>query len=93
MTSPVRKNIASSVHNRLLKKARESNRPFNELFQHYAIERFLYRLSKSSCADKFILKGALMLMVSMIALMEPVFFAVMRPLQNAQKEVSDDPFN
>jgi hypothetical protein len=63
VTSPVRKNIASSVHNRLLKKARESNRPFNELFQHYAIERFLYRLSKSSCADKFILKGALMLMV------------------------------
>ncbi len=63
MTSPVRKNVAASVHDRLLKKARESNRPFNELFQHYAIERFLYRLSKSSCADQFILKGALMLMV------------------------------
>jgi len=63
VTSPVRKNIAASVHNHLLKKARESNRPFNELFQHYAIERFLYRLSKSPCADKFVLKGALMLMV------------------------------
>jgi predicted nucleotidyltransferase component of viral defense system len=63
VTSPVRKNIAASVHNRLLKKARKSSRPFNELFQHYAIERFLYRLSKSPCADKFVLKGALMLMV------------------------------
>jgi hypothetical protein len=60
MTKDV-KNIASSVHQRLLNKAKESSRPFNELLQHFAIERFIYRLSKSPYADKFILKGALML--------------------------------
>jgi hypothetical protein len=43
MTSASRKNIAASVHQRLLDKSRESERPFNELFQYYAIERFLYR--------------------------------------------------
>ena len=54
------KNIAASVHHRLLSKAKESSRPFNELLQHFAIERFIYRLSKYSHADRFILKGALM---------------------------------
>jgi hypothetical protein len=38
-------------------------RPFNELLQYFAMERFLYRLSKSPHAEKFILKGALMLTV------------------------------
>ena len=32
MTKTNRKNIAASVHGRLLNKARESNRPFNGLF-------------------------------------------------------------
>ena len=54
------KNSAASVHQRLLNKAKESSRPFNELLQHFAIERFIYRLSKSRHADRFILKGALM---------------------------------
>jgi len=63
MTSTNLRNIAASVHQRLLNKSKESARPFNELFQYYAIERFLYRLSRSSYAEKFILKGALMLMV------------------------------
>jgi predicted nucleotidyltransferase component of viral defense system len=55
------RNIPASVHQRLLAKARDSSRPFNELLQHFAIERFLYRLSKSPQAGRFILKGALML--------------------------------
>ncbi len=63
MTNPNLRNIAASVHQRLLNKSKESARPFNELFQYYAIERFLYRLSRSSYAEKFVLKGALMLMV------------------------------
>ena len=54
------KNITASVHQRLLNKAKESSRPFNEILQHFAIERFIYRLSKSPHADRFILKGALM---------------------------------
>jgi len=54
------KNISASTHQRLLNIAKDSSRPFNELLQHFAIERFMYRLSKSSYADRFILKGALM---------------------------------
>jgi predicted nucleotidyltransferase component of viral defense system len=57
------RNIAASVRQRLLDKARETGRPFNELLQYFAMERFLYRLSKSPHADNFVLKGALMLTV------------------------------
>jgi len=59
--SPV--NIAASVHARLRNVARERGRPFDELLQYYVMERFLYRLSRSVHADKFILKGALMFVV------------------------------
>ena len=55
--------LAASVHQRLLDKARETDRPFNELLQYFAIERFIYRLSRSAHAKIFILKGALMLPV------------------------------
>lgn len=61
MTEP--KNIAASVRQRLLNRARGDRRPFNELLQYYAMERFLYRLSRSEHGPKFILKGALMLRV------------------------------
>ena len=54
------KNTAASVHQRLLNKAKDTTRPFNELLQHFAIERFIYRLSKNPHADRFLLKGALM---------------------------------
>lgn len=57
------KNISASIRQRLLNKAKAHNRPFNEVLQYFAMERFLYRLSKSVHADKFILKGALMLRV------------------------------
>lgn len=54
------KNLAASVHQKLLNKAKETNRPFNELLQYFAVERFLYRLSRSGYAQYFLLKGALM---------------------------------
>lgn len=54
------KNIPASIRQRLLNKAHETNRSFNEILQYYAIERFLYRISNSGYADKFVLKGALM---------------------------------
>lgn len=57
------KNIPASVRQRLLNLSRKGKRPFNELLQYYAIERFLYRLSKSIHSERFILKGALMLRV------------------------------
>ena len=64
-------NLAVSVRQRLLNKARESGRPFQELLQYYAMERFLYRLSRSDLARKFILKGALMLPVWKAPLSRP----------------------
>lgn len=60
MTERPLRNVAHSVHQRLLNKAREMGRPFNELLQYYAMERFLYRLSRSPHVDRFVLKGALM---------------------------------
>jgi len=54
------KNLAASVHQKLLDKAKETNRPFNELLQYFAVERFLYRLSRSAYDQYFLLKGALM---------------------------------
>ena len=57
------KNVAASVRQRLLNRAKETNRPFDELLQYYAMERFLYRLSISKHCDKFVLKGALMFVV------------------------------
>ncbi len=56
-------NVAASVRQRLLNKARSGNRSFNELLQYYAMERFLYRLSCSNSAHRFILNGALLLKV------------------------------
>ena len=61
MKSP--RNIPASVRQRILNRAKSDRRPFNELLQYYAMERFLYRLSQSAHADRFILKGALMLRV------------------------------
>lgn len=61
MTSP--QNMSASVRQRLLNRARGDHRPFNELLQYYAMERFLYRLSQSVHVDRFILNGALMLRV------------------------------
>lgn len=57
------KNVPASIRQRLLNRAKNDKRPFNELLQYYAMERFLYRLSKSVHAHRFILKGALMLRV------------------------------
>ncbi len=57
------RDMAASVRQRLLNRARSERRPFNELLQYYAMERFLYRLSQSVHVDRFILKGALMLSV------------------------------
>lgn len=56
-------NLPASVHRRLLNRARDTGQPFNYLLQHFAMERFLFRLSRSEYAERFILKGALMLTV------------------------------
>ena len=63
MTSESPKNIAASIRQKLLNLAREERRPFNEVLQYYAMERFLYRLSQTRHADAFVLKGALLFRV------------------------------
>lgn len=55
------KNVGASVHQRLKNVSEESGRSFNDLVQYYALERWLYRLSRSRHRNTFILKGALML--------------------------------
>jgi predicted nucleotidyltransferase component of viral defense system len=60
MSDQVIKNLPASIQDRLLNQARSSGRPFDELLQYYTIERFLYRLTQSEYADRFVLKGALM---------------------------------
>jgi len=51
----------ASVRQRLLNQSRAQGRPFQELLQYFAMERFLYRLSQSPFSDWFVLKGALLL--------------------------------
>jgi predicted nucleotidyltransferase component of viral defense system len=55
-------NISASIKQRLLNKARSENIPFQQLLQYYAMERFLYRIGQSQYSEKFILKGALLLL-------------------------------
>jgi hypothetical protein len=52
-------NMARSIHDRLLNASKQTGRPYNELQQRFAMQRFLYRLSVSPFADQFTLKGAL----------------------------------
>lgn len=54
------KDLAASVRARLLNIAKSEGSDFNQLLVRYALERFLYRLSQSPHADRFLLKGALL---------------------------------
>ena len=47
MSADLVKNVAASVKNRLLSAARQIGKPFQSLLTHYALERFLFRLSRS----------------------------------------------
>jgi hypothetical protein len=61
VTVDVVKNMGASVRQRLLNYAKANSRPFAEVLQYYAMERFLYRLSMSPHVEAFTLKGALLL--------------------------------
>lgn len=63
MTKAGVRNVAASIHQRLLNVAKETGRPFHEVLQYFAMERFLYRLSCSEHAQSFVLKGALLFRV------------------------------
>lgn len=55
------KNVAASIQARLLVRARNSGEDYQVLFAAFVTERFLYRLGISSVADRFVLKGAMLL--------------------------------
>ena len=56
------KNIGASVRARLLRVSKEKGQNFDLVLTHYAIERLLYRLAQSQHADRFVLKGAMLLL-------------------------------
>ena len=63
MTKDRPKNMAGSVHQRLINKARELKEDFNFVLIRYALERLLYRLSQSPYRNHFILKGAMLFQI------------------------------
>ncbi len=54
------RNIAASVRARLFNLSKAEGRDFGSVLRLYFLERFLYRLSQSSYAKSFLLKGALL---------------------------------
>lgn len=52
------RNLAASIHRRLLNGARERGEDPQFIVQRYAAERFLYRLGESPHREQFVLKGA-----------------------------------
>lgn len=60
--SPARAGLARSVQVRLVRHAKGLGVDPNLVLTRYAVERFLYRLSRSPYAEKFVLKGALLLL-------------------------------
>lgn len=59
----VRGGLAQSVQVRLARHAKAIGVDPNLVLTRYAIERFLYRLSRSPHAERFVLKGALLILV------------------------------
>lgn len=56
------KNLGASVRARLLKLSKESGQSFDLVLTRFALERLLYRLSRSPHVDRFVLKGAMLMM-------------------------------
>ncbi len=52
------RNLAASVWARLKNLAKERDEQPEYVLTRYALERWLYRLSRSPHADRFVLKGA-----------------------------------
>jgi hypothetical protein len=61
MTPPSRATSAGRAYLELQKQARAARRPVDEYFQFYVLECFLARLSSSHYAERFVLKGGVLL--------------------------------
>ena len=71
------KNLAASVHARLAQRRAETGEDFNVLLVRFALERLLYRLSRSRHREQFVLKGAML-----FALWEPTL-----PLKSHRRDL------
>jgi predicted nucleotidyltransferase component of viral defense system len=84
-----REGIARSVQVRLARHAKTIGVDPNLVLTRYAVERYLYRLSRSAHAERFVLKGALLLLVWL--------GETLRPTRDADLlgfgELSDDALN
>ena len=56
------RDMGASVRTRLLTLARKKGQAFDLLLTRYAIERLLYRLSTTPHRDRFVLKGAMLIL-------------------------------
>jgi len=56
------KNMGASVRARLLAHARKNQQTFETVLTRYALERLLYRLAQTEHGERFVLKGAMLLM-------------------------------
>ncbi|TPK82541.1 nucleotidyl transferase AbiEii/AbiGii toxin family protein [Mesorhizobium sp. B2-4-13] len=56
------KNVGASVRARLLQLAKASGQSFDLVLTRFTLERLLFRLSRSPHANRFILKGAMLMM-------------------------------
>lgn len=56
------KNIGASVRARLLQLAKAGGQSFDLVLTRFALERLLFRLGQSAHADRFVLKGAMLMM-------------------------------
>lgn len=56
------KNLGASVRARLLRLSKENGQSFDLVLTRFALERLLFRLSQSPHADRFVLKGAMLMM-------------------------------
>ena len=65
------KDIVASIRARLRNIAKQSGRDVDAVLLQYFQERFLYRMSISEFSEKFILKGALLLLVNNIDRFRP----------------------
>lgn len=55
--------LPASIQARLQNHAKETGLEYNRVLERYALERYLYRVSKSKYVDRFVLKGALLMLI------------------------------
>jgi hypothetical protein len=63
VTQKALRDVAASVRQRLLNRSRERGEDFQLTLIYFALERLMYRLSRSAYRDRFILKGAMLFSV------------------------------